>query len=235
MIGIYKFTNKINGHSYIGQSIDIEKRKKSHIQRAFCNTESNKEYNKSFYCAIRKYGIENFSFEILKICAQDELNDWEKYFISFYDTYNHGYNEDEGGGMFLHIKDGEKHPRHKLTEMEVYNIREAYSEHQMKEEVYEKYKDKIGPSGFHKIWNGETWTKVRMDVFTEENKAFHRLMRNSHPGKGTGRRVSINEIREIRRRSSYETLDEVYKDFKGKIAREVFRKIYNKETYKGIE
>ena len=25
MIGIYKFTNKINGHSYIGQSIDIEK------------------------------------------------------------------------------------------------------------------------------------------------------------------------------------------------------------------
>lgn len=40
MIGIYKFTNKINGHSYIGQSIDIdiEKRKKSHIQRAFCNT-----------------------------------------------------------------------------------------------------------------------------------------------------------------------------------------------------
>jgi hypothetical protein len=24
MIGIYKFTNKINGHSYIGQSIDIE-------------------------------------------------------------------------------------------------------------------------------------------------------------------------------------------------------------------
>lgn len=45
----------------------------------------------------------------------------------------------------------------------------------------------------------------------------------------------INEIREVRRRSSYETLDEVYKDFKGKIAREVFRKIYNKETYKGIE
>jgi len=42
MIGIYKFTNKINGHSYIGQSIDIEKRKKSHIQRAFCNKETYK-------------------------------------------------------------------------------------------------------------------------------------------------------------------------------------------------
>ena len=46
---------------------------------------------------------------------------------------------------------------------------------------------------------------------------------------------AINEIREIRRRSLNETLDEVYEDFKDKITREVFRKIYNKETYKGIE
>ena len=68
MIGIYKFTNKINGHSYIGQSIDIEKRKKTHLQRAYCNTSSNKEYNKAFYRAIRKYGWDNFDFEILKIC-----------------------------------------------------------------------------------------------------------------------------------------------------------------------
>ena len=29
MIGIYKFTNKRNGKSYIGQSIDIEARKKT--------------------------------------------------------------------------------------------------------------------------------------------------------------------------------------------------------------
>ena len=49
------------------------------------------------------------------------------------------------------------------------------------------------------------------------------------------KRVIFKELFVIRRRSSYETLDEVYKDFKGKIAREVFRKIYNKETYKGIE
>ena len=235
MIGIYKFTNKINFNSYIGQSTNIEKRRKIHVQRAFCNTESNKEYNKAFYRAIRKYGIENFTFEILKICPQNELNDWEKYFITLYDSYRHGYNEDEGGNTFLYIKDGEKHPRHKLSEVDVYNIREAYKEHQIKEEVYEKYKDRIGTSGFHKIWNGETWTKVHMDVFTEENRAFHTLMRNSHPGKGTGRRLTIDEIREVRRRSLNETIDEVYKDFKDKVTREVFRKIYNKETYKGIK
>lgn len=235
MIGIYKFTNKINGHGYIGQSIDIESRKKSHFHRAFWISECNKEYHKTFYYALRKYGIENFSFEILKICPKDELNNWEKYYIKLYDTYKNGYNEDEGGNTFLYDKDGEKHPRHKLTEAEVYNIREAYNEHQIKEEVYEKYKDKIGKSGFSKIWNGSTWTKVHMDVFTEENRAFHTLIRNSHPGKGTGHRLTLNEIREVRRRSINESLDEVYNDFKDKVTREVFRRIYNKKTYKEIE
>lgn len=68
MIGIYKFTNKINNHAYIGQSIDIEKRRKTHLQRAYCNSPSNKEYDKTFYRAIRKYGWDNFDFEILKVC-----------------------------------------------------------------------------------------------------------------------------------------------------------------------
>lgn len=235
MIGIYKFTNKINGHSYIGQSTDIERRRITHIQRAFCNSEKNKEYNKTFYRAIRKYGKESFDFEILKICPKEELNDWEKYFIKLYDTYKHGYNEDAGGGTFLHEKDGEKHPLHKLSEAEVYNIREAYNQHQLKEEVYAKYKDKIGPSGFHKIWNGETWKKVHMDVYTEENRAFHVLMRNSHPGKGGGHRLTIEEIREVRRRSQNETLNEVYADFKFKVTREVFKRIYERKTYTGIE
>jgi hypothetical protein len=137
--------------------------------------------------------------------------------------------------MVLRIQDGERHPRHKLSEADVYNIREAYNKHQIKDEVYAQYKDKIGPSGFHKIWNGDTWTKVHMDVFTKENIAFHTWMRNSHPGKGSGRRLSIEEIREIRRRSSSETLDELYQDFKDKVTREVFKRIYNRKTYIEIE
>ena len=235
MIGIYKYTNKINGHSYIGQSIDIEKRQKTHLQRAYCKSEKNLEYNKTFYCAIRKYGIENFTFEILKICSRDELNKWEKYYIKKYNTFHNGYNEDEGGDAILHDKDGEKQPRHKLTEAEVYAIREAYYNHEFKEEVYERYKDKIGKSGFHKIWNGSTWTKVHMDVYTEENKAFHTLVRNSHPGKGTGKRLTIDEIRDVRRRAKNETLDELYQDYKNKVAKDVFERIYYGITYNFIQ
>lgn len=137
--------------------------------------------------------------------------------------------------MFLYIKDGEKHPRHKLTEADVYNIREEYSQHHFKEDVYAKYKDKIGPSGFHKIWNGHTWQKVHYDVYTDENRAFHTLVRNSHPGKGTGNRLSIDEIREIRRRSKAESFDEIYKDFSERIARAVVKRVYDGITYKAIE
>ena len=43
MIGIYKFTNKINGHIYIGQSINIEKRKKDHYYSSY-NKNAN-DYN----------------------------------------------------------------------------------------------------------------------------------------------------------------------------------------------
>lgn len=68
MIGVYKFTNKINGKAYIGQSVDIFQRVKDHEHRAFTNYLSNREYNKSFYRALRKYGMENFDFEILEIC-----------------------------------------------------------------------------------------------------------------------------------------------------------------------
>ena len=63
MIGIYKITNKLNNKSYIGQTIDIERRWRSHKTEPF-NPNSD-AYNTLFYRAIRKYGIDSFIFEII--------------------------------------------------------------------------------------------------------------------------------------------------------------------------
>ena len=64
MIGIYKLTNKINNKVYIGQSINIENRFQQHKNN--CLNENLKDYNTKFYRALRKYGVENFTFEIIE-------------------------------------------------------------------------------------------------------------------------------------------------------------------------
>lgn len=95
MIGIYKITNQINGKCYIGQSTNIQKRLNQHKRYAF--DKSGASYNKILYKAIRKYGIENFTFEVLEECSQELLNEQEIYWIDYYNSYNEGYNATYGG------------------------------------------------------------------------------------------------------------------------------------------
>jgi len=95
MTGIYKIVNQINQQKYIGQSTNIERRWQRHIRDAF--DENGRAYNYPLYKAIRKYGIENFSFEIIEECSVEELNEKEKYWINYYNTYFNGYNQTLGG------------------------------------------------------------------------------------------------------------------------------------------
>ena len=90
MIGIYKITNLINGKVYIGQSIDIEKRWEDH------KFYSGKE-NTAIQSAFKKYGISNFSFEVIEECLKEELDAKEIYWIAKYDSFNNGYNLTQGG------------------------------------------------------------------------------------------------------------------------------------------
>ena len=87
--GIYKITNQINGKSYVGQSIDIATRLRNH------RTATD---DCAIHKAIRKYGVENFSFEIIEKCEQSLLNEREIYWIDFYNTSApNGYNIANGG------------------------------------------------------------------------------------------------------------------------------------------
>lgn len=100
MIGIYKIVNQINKKVYIGQSVDIEARWKKH-KNTYKNQNAH-EYNYHIYRAMRKYGVENFTFEIIEECTASELDDKEKYWIKYYDSYKNGYNETEGGNYARH-------------------------------------------------------------------------------------------------------------------------------------
>lgn len=96
MCGIYKVTNKTNGKCYIGQSTNIEFRWSQHRTRPF--QKSSENYNCKFYRAIRKYGLENFDFEVVEECPSNQLGDREKFYIALYGSFgDNGYNMNEGG------------------------------------------------------------------------------------------------------------------------------------------
>lgn len=75
--GIYKITNLINGKCYIGQSVDIERRWRE--EKYAAHSERDEEYDSPKCRAIRKYGIENFSFDIIEECDINQLNQREGY------------------------------------------------------------------------------------------------------------------------------------------------------------
>lgn len=86
---IYIITNNINGKCYIGQTINIERRFREH---------KNARSKQPIHSAIRKYGHENFIFEILLECPRESTNFFEKAFISSYNSFGEsGYNCSFGG------------------------------------------------------------------------------------------------------------------------------------------
>jgi len=70
MKGIYLIENLINGHRYVGQSINIEKRISYHKSKRFSKTA--REYNYVLYKALRKYDWEDFKITVLEEVENDE-------------------------------------------------------------------------------------------------------------------------------------------------------------------
>jgi hypothetical protein len=96
---VYKITNTVNGKIYIGITKQIIKRIGNHIYY-FKNPNSNN--NSYLHKALRKYGLENFTIEILEVCnSLEELNNKEVYWISNFQSTNSilGYNLDSGGNL----------------------------------------------------------------------------------------------------------------------------------------
>ena len=62
--GIYKITNLINGNYYIGCTKHFSSRFRSHLS----SLSKNKSRSIILQNAINRHGIENFKFEIIKIC-----------------------------------------------------------------------------------------------------------------------------------------------------------------------
>ena len=93
MTGIYAIHNKVNNKYYIGQAVDINARWIQHRSRLKCQTHENKHLQASY----NKYSKEAFEYIVIEECLIDQLDEREMYYVSQYDAYTDGYNQDLGG------------------------------------------------------------------------------------------------------------------------------------------
>ena len=74
--GVYKITCLPDGKIYIGQSVNIPNRFSEHIKRGLGAEPATKN---RLYSAMKKWGVENFTFELMEEVPRDKLNEREKY------------------------------------------------------------------------------------------------------------------------------------------------------------
>ena len=89
--GIYQIYCYATGKSYVGQSIDIHKRLRTH---SLGNTKD----CRALHAAIKKYPREQFRYDVLEVCSEETLHDRECHWIAALDSIApNGYNIKSGG------------------------------------------------------------------------------------------------------------------------------------------
>lgn len=171
MGAIYCYTNLINQKKYIGQSVDPKQRYMAHKSSAF--NEKSEEYDSPLHRAMRKYGYENFSYEILQETNDiDLLNELEIFYISHYNTQvPNGYNILQGGRnavrgpMPIEVRKKLTWAQAKLTEDEVIVLRLAYANNESPKAIYDEYyKDLLHYNSFLNIWTGRRYKNILPEV-----------------------------------------------------------------------
>lgn len=208
---IYKFTNKINGHCYIGQTNNLQKRYNGHKSESF-NPKA-PGYWLPFHCAIRKYGIDNFTYEVIEEIAdgenQDFINEREKYFIQYYHSLKDesGYNVTLGGDGCPKppLSYEEKLERSKLfTKEEIQDIQQRLINDEEYDDIEKIYAPKLKRTFLVNINTGTNFY----------NPDFNYPLKKNAKSK-----FSQKEIREIKNRiKSGEIYSSIQKDFNIKSA-----------------
>lgn len=242
---IYKATNLINGKIYIGQTITKLK------YRVTAHKRDSLKKHSHLYCAIRKYGLDNFTWEkIDEALSIDELNKKETYWILFYKSHlsEHGYNAMLGGNNKLvneetrikmskpgslnsfygkHHSDKTKaaiskiHKGKKISESQIKMLAEINSKR-----MTEKWKDDKFREKMIKNQKGK--------IFTQEHK--NNIKKNHHDVKGEQNPASIlneSKVKEIiKMLNKNYSIGEISKFFK--VSKGCIADIKHKRTWKNL-
>jgi group I intron endonuclease len=144
--GIYCIENTVNHKKYIGQSVNIYTRWKQHKNDLY----NNKHRNNYLQKAWNKYGENNFNFQIIEKCDEDNLNEKEMYYINMFKTINrdYGYNLDSGGSINRYMSDESKF-KMSLAKSYVFGEKNSF---------YGKHHSDDTKRYLRELWNNNEWS-----------------------------------------------------------------------------
>ena len=96
--GIYKITNINDNRIYIGRTTNFITRWRMHARCGTGADPKGAQATTRLYEAMRRDGCENFTFEIIDVCSNEDHAEREKYWIGYYKSAEYGYNIQSGGG-----------------------------------------------------------------------------------------------------------------------------------------
>ena len=189
---IYCITNLVNGKQYIGMTTQYyKKRWQNHL---YCI--KNNGGCPLLLSAIKKYGLDNFKFEIMIICFDESLSEMEKLYIARYNTVTpNGYNISKGGEASYGFL-GKKHSdetKQKLRDI----FKKMYEDNPSKREenrqrvnkAFAENGDKIKQKIKDGLANSERWQAVKykdkgVPKSAETKAKISEAMKNHFDGKG---------------------------------------------------
>lgn len=199
---IYQITNLKNQKVYIGQTNNISKRWSNH---KCCNSP-----NMVIAKAIKKYGVENFKFEILyRGLSVEEADEKEIELIKEKQSLvPNGYNVEKGGHRNNGIQRfGADNSNAHLTEEEAQFILDNRNIPMYV--LYDEYSEKISYEQFKKIYHHQTYKNL---ISHSEEYPYNFEFSNQF---SSGNKLDYDEICSIRKRyNNSEYWLDVYKDYK---------------------
>lgn len=150
--GIYAWINKTNNKMYIGRANNLYRRVYSE-KRSFNNGKH--ENLKKLFNAVKKYGVGIFDVkELIRVTNKNDLIELEKYFISYFNTKNNGYNCTCGGdGTVGHLVTLEQREKQK-KKMKEYWTDERKKQHTEKMKLWGNDNSRKS----YLIFIGKQWT-----------------------------------------------------------------------------
>lgn len=186
---IYKLTNVKTGKSYIGQTVNLQKRLNMH--KFYANHEGTKNEGQPIVKAIREYGFDSFKVEVLYTSddfldrkeLRKHLDKMEKIYIKQFNTIEDGYNISTGGTGGVGVPRSQK----QLDSIRELNINRVWSE-ETKKLISENSK---------KMWQREGYREMMSAKMSGSNNPMYGVRLTGEKNHNYGKHLSEETKRKL--------------------------------------